>query len=78
MPWSDETPDFSEGLVTRRRGAVKVVTERAQEAKIFEPLEGLLGQRGRKTEPHVDVFLSCKRGRRLCASRQSLSYIAVA
>jgi hypothetical protein len=35
------------GAVPLRRGAVEVVKERAQQTKIFEPLEGLLGQRGR-------------------------------
>src|SRR5262249_58239880 len=39
--------------VPLRRGAVEVVKKRAQQAKIFEPLEGLLGQRGRKAEPHI-------------------------
>jgi len=50
------------GTVPLRRGQMEVVQERAQQAKIFEPLEGLLGQRGRKAEPHGDVLLSCKRG----------------
>jgi hypothetical protein len=30
------------GAVPLRRGAVEVIKERAQQAKIFEPLEGLL------------------------------------
>ena len=44
--------------VPLRRGEVEVVKERAEQAKIFEPLEGLLGQRGREAESHVNVLLS--------------------
>jgi hypothetical protein len=35
------------GAVPLRRSAAEVGKERAQQAKICEPLEGLLGQRGR-------------------------------
>src|SRR5262249_41616847 len=66
------------GAVPLRRGAVEVVKERAQQAKIFEPLEGLLWQRGRKAEPHVAVLLAGKRDRRWCASRKSLAYSTIA
>jgi hypothetical protein len=66
------------GAVPRRRGAVEVGKEGAQEANICDPWEGLLGQRGRKAELPVDVLLAGKRDRRLCALRQSRASVTIA
>ena len=65
------------GAVPLCRREAEVVQERAQEAKIVAPWEGLLGQHGREAESHVDVLLSCKRGRCLYELRMILSYIAL-